>query len=150
GAAAQRAVPHGDHAVCPSPSPLPAGGEREFGVSFRPNAQGGKVRRIPRSPSLLWRNTLRSSALRESVEGDSMSDTQRTAIVTGAAGGIGRALVKGMLGAGIHVAAVDRTPDGLAAVTAAAREQGREANLLTIEADLSRETAIADIVGQAR
>ena len=79
-----------------------------------------------------------------------MSDTQRAAIVTGAAGGIGRALVKGMLGAGIRVAAVDRTRDGLDVVTAAAREQGREANLLTIEADLSRETAIADIVGQAR
>ena len=79
-----------------------------------------------------------------------MSDTQRAAIVTGAAGGIGRALVKGMLGAGIRVAAVDRARDGLDVVTAAAREQGREANLLTIEADLSRETAIADIVGQAR
>ena len=79
-----------------------------------------------------------------------MSDTQRAAIVTGAAGGIGRALVKGMLGAGIRVAAVDRTRDGLDVVTAAAREQGREANLLTIEADLNRETAIADIVGQAR
>jgi NAD(P)-dependent dehydrogenase (short-subunit alcohol dehydrogenase family) len=78
-----------------------------------------------------------------------MSDTQRTAIVTGAAGGIGRALVKGLLGAGIRVAAVDRTRDGLDAVAAAAREQGRETNLLTVEADLSREAAIADIVGQA-
>src|SRR5204863_4368573 len=54
------------------------------------------------------------------------------------------------LGAGIRVAAVDRSRDGLDAVSATAREQGREANLLTIEADLSRETAIADIVGQAR
>ena len=79
-----------------------------------------------------------------------MSDTQRVAIVTGAAGGIGRALVKGLLGAGIGVAAVDRTRDGLDAVTAAAREQGREANLLTIEADLSRDGAVSDIVQQAR
>src|SRR5437763_3734879 len=84
------------------------------------------------------------------MQEDGMSDTQRTAIVTGAAGGIGRALVKGLLGAGIRVAAVDRARDGLDILTAAAREQGREANLLTIEADLSRETAIADIVGQAR
>src|SRR5947209_19664050 len=38
---------------------------------------------------------------------ETMSDTQRAAIVTGAAGGIGRALVKGLLGAGIRVAAVD-------------------------------------------
>jgi NAD(P)-dependent dehydrogenase (short-subunit alcohol dehydrogenase family) len=81
---------------------------------------------------------------------DSMSDTQRAAIVTGAAGGIGRALVKGLLGAGIRVAAVDRTRDGLDAVSAAAREQGRDANLLTVEADLSRDGAISDIVQQAR
>jgi NAD(P)-dependent dehydrogenase (short-subunit alcohol dehydrogenase family) len=79
-----------------------------------------------------------------------MSDTQRAAIVTGAAGGIGRALVKGLLGAGIRVAAVDRTRDGLNAVAAAAREQGREANLLTIEADLSRDGAVSEIVQQAR
>jgi NAD(P)-dependent dehydrogenase (short-subunit alcohol dehydrogenase family) len=79
-----------------------------------------------------------------------MSDKQRTAIVTGAAGGIGRALVKGLLEAGIRVAAVDRTRDGLNALVKGAREQGRDANLLTIEADLSRDAAISDIVGQAR
>jgi NAD(P)-dependent dehydrogenase (short-subunit alcohol dehydrogenase family) len=79
-----------------------------------------------------------------------MSDTQRAAIVTGAAGGIGRALVKGLLGAGIRVAAVDRTRDGLNTVTAAARDQGREANLLTIETDLSRDGAVSDLVQQAR
>src|SRR5260370_10047133 len=78
-----------------------------------------------------------------------MSDTQRVAIVTGAAGGIGRALVKGLLGAGIRIAAVDRTRDGLQAVDAAAREQGRTAALLTIEADLSHEVAASDVVGQA-
>ena len=79
-----------------------------------------------------------------------MSDTQRTAIVTGAAGGIGRALVKGLLGAGIRVAAVDLTRDGLAAVASNAREQGKEAALLTIESDLSRDGAATDIVRQAR
>jgi NAD(P)-dependent dehydrogenase (short-subunit alcohol dehydrogenase family) len=79
-----------------------------------------------------------------------MSDTQRAAIVTGAAGGIGRALVKGLLGAGIRVAAVDLTRDGLAAVAAGAREQGKDAALLTIESDLSRDGAAADIVRQAR
>jgi len=79
-----------------------------------------------------------------------MSDKQRTAIVTGAAGGIGRALVKGLLEAGIRVAAVDRTRDGLNALAKGVREQGRDANLLAIEADLSRDAAISDIVGQAR
>ena len=42
-----------------------------------------------------------------------MSDGQRTAIVTGAAGGIGRALVHGLLDAGIRVAASDRIAEGL-------------------------------------
>jgi short chain dehydrogenase len=40
---------------------------------------------------------------------DRMSEQQRVAIVTGAAGGIGRELVLGLLGKGIKVAAVDRT-----------------------------------------
>ena len=38
-----------------------------------------------------------------------MSETQRVAIVTGAAGGIGRAMTKGLLTAGIRVASVVTT-----------------------------------------
>jgi NAD(P)-dependent dehydrogenase (short-subunit alcohol dehydrogenase family) len=79
-----------------------------------------------------------------------MSDTQRVAIVTGAAGGIGRALVGGLLGNGLRVAAVDRTADGLAALADSARERQQGANLLTIEADLSRDDAAADIVAKTR
>ncbi len=52
-----------------------------------------------------------------------MSDTQRVAIVTGAAGGIGRALVGGLLGAGLRVAAVDRAAGGLAELADHARER---------------------------
>jgi NAD(P)-dependent dehydrogenase (short-subunit alcohol dehydrogenase family) len=79
-----------------------------------------------------------------------MSDSRRVAIVTGAAGGIGRALVEGLLGAGIRVAAVDRAPEGLAALSAEAGATGKGAALLTIEADLSRDDAAADIVGRTR
>src|SRR5947209_6048613 len=79
-----------------------------------------------------------------------MSDSLHVAIVTGAAGGIGRALVEGLLGTGHRVAAVDRTAQGLAAVTAIARGIGKEAALLTIEADLSRDSAAVDIVAQTR
>jgi len=52
-----------------------------------------------------------------------VSETGRVAIVTGAAGGIGRELVLGLLGAGIKVAAVDRSAEGLAALEKAARER---------------------------
>jgi len=79
-----------------------------------------------------------------------MSDTSRTAIVTGAAGGIGRALVQGLLLTGVRVAAVDRTAAGLAAVAQDARVAGREAALLTITADLSHDDATGDIVRQTR
>ena len=55
-----------------------------------------------------------------------MSDGQRTAIVTGAAGGIGRALVGGLLDAGIRVTATDRTADGLVQQMAAAVRNGSD------------------------
>ena len=79
-----------------------------------------------------------------------MSETRRAAIVTGAAGGIGRAMVRGLLAAGIDVAAVDRSRDGLAALAAAAQEQGRAAALLTIEADLAGDAAAEEIAAAAR
>jgi NADP-dependent 3-hydroxy acid dehydrogenase YdfG len=37
-----------------------------------------------------------------------MTETQRVAILTGAAGGIGRAMTRALLSAGIRVAGVDR------------------------------------------
>jgi NAD(P)-dependent dehydrogenase (short-subunit alcohol dehydrogenase family) len=79
-----------------------------------------------------------------------MSDKQRVAIVTGAAGGIGRAMVGGLLGAGLRVAAVDRTAEGLAALAEAARERQQGVNLLTIEADLAQDESIDKIVAAAR
>ena len=79
-----------------------------------------------------------------------MSGQQRMAIVTGAAGGIGRELVLGLLGTGLKVAAVDHAAQGLAELTRAVQDQQRGANLLTIEADLARDEAIDEIVAKSR
>jgi len=79
-----------------------------------------------------------------------MSETQRTAIVTGAAGGIGRAFVGGLLSGGVRVAAVDRTAQGLAELAESAAQRQQGANLLTIEADLARDDAVEKIVAATR
>ena len=79
-----------------------------------------------------------------------MSAEQRVAIVTGAAGGIGRALVGGLLGQGLQVAAVDRTAEGLAELADAAQQRPQGAKLLTIEANLAEDESIDKIVSQAR
>ncbi len=79
-----------------------------------------------------------------------MSEAQRVAIVTGAAGGIGRSLVGGLLDAGLRVAAVDRTAAGLAELAEAAAQRQQGARLLTIEADLARDEAVDEIVAAAR
>jgi NAD(P)-dependent dehydrogenase (short-subunit alcohol dehydrogenase family) len=79
-----------------------------------------------------------------------MSEQQRVAMVTGAAGGIGRELVMGLLGKGLAVAAVDRTSQGLADLAQAAQQRQVGANLITIEADLARDESIDEIVAKAR
>jgi NAD(P)-dependent dehydrogenase (short-subunit alcohol dehydrogenase family) len=79
-----------------------------------------------------------------------MSETQRVAIVTGAAGGIGRAMTQGLLAAGIRVAAVDRDHGPLEALAASAREQGKAAELLTIQTDLTNDSAADEITKATR
>jgi NAD(P)-dependent dehydrogenase (short-subunit alcohol dehydrogenase family) len=74
-----------------------------------------------------------------------MSDTQRVAVVTGAAGGIGRAMTQGLLAAGTRVAGVDRDREPLEALAASARQQGKSADLLTIQADLTSDSATEEI-----
>ena len=74
-----------------------------------------------------------------------MSENGKAAVVTGAAGGIGTQLVRGLLGAGMRVAAADRDRGRLATLAA---EHGTEA-LLTIEADLARDEGAQAIVAAA-
>ena len=79
-----------------------------------------------------------------------MAETQRVAVVTGAAGGIGRAMVRGLLAADMRVAGVDRDRDPLAAVAANAREQGKADDLLTIQTDLTNDSAAEEITKATR
>ncbi len=79
-----------------------------------------------------------------------MTEIQRVAIVTGAAGGIGRAMVRGLLAAGIRVAGVDRDREPLDALAASAREQGKADDLLTILTDLTNDSATGEITKATR
>src|SRR6266436_5848000 len=79
-----------------------------------------------------------------------MNEIQRVAIVTGAAGGIGRAMVQGLLAAGVRVAGVDRDREPLEALAASAREHGKAPELLTIHADLTNDTAADEITKATR
>ena len=79
-----------------------------------------------------------------------MAETRRVAIVTGAAGGIGRAMTRGLLAAGIRVAGVDRDREPLDALAASAREQGKAVELLTIAADLTDDSAVDAITKATR
>src|ERR1700746_2784725 len=78
-----------------------------------------------------------------------MAETQRVAIVTGAAGGIGRAITRGLIAAG-QVAGVDRDREPLEALAASARQQGKAAELLTIAADLTDDSAVDAITKATR
>ena len=74
----------------------------------------------------------------------------KVAIVTGAAGGFGRELVRGLLGAGAKVAALDvdeKRLDELAALHEEPVETGR---LVTARTDISRYEECAAAVAQAR
>jgi NAD(P)-dependent dehydrogenase (short-subunit alcohol dehydrogenase family) len=79
-----------------------------------------------------------------------MNEIQRVAIVTGAAGGIGRAMTRGLLAAGIRVAGVDRDQEPLEALAASAGEQGKVAELLIIRADLTDDSAAEAITKTTR
>src|SRR5215470_17196101 len=79
-----------------------------------------------------------------------MAETERVAIVTGAAGGIGRVMTRALLAEGIRVAAVDRDREPLEALAASVREQGKAAELLTIATDLTDDSAKHAITSATR
>src|ERR1700733_7620756 len=84
------------------------------------------------------------------MEDTPMAADRTTAIVTGAASGIGRAMTLGLLGAGVDVAAVDRNEAALAAL--AATVQDMQGTIQTVPADLARpdafEAIVADVLGR--
>jgi NAD(P)-dependent dehydrogenase (short-subunit alcohol dehydrogenase family) len=73
-----------------------------------------------------------------------MASTKQTAIVTGAASGIGRAMALGLLGAALDVVAVDRTAPALQTLASAA--QGQRGAIHTVHADLSEPASFDRIV----
>jgi NAD(P)-dependent dehydrogenase (short-subunit alcohol dehydrogenase family) len=79
-----------------------------------------------------------------------MSENERVAIVTGAAGGIGGAITRGLLAAGIRVTGVDRDRAPLETLTASAGDQGKADDLLTIQTDLTSDAATEEITKATR
>jgi len=78
---------------------------------------------------------------------DTVSDTNKTAIITGAAGGIGQKLAKRLAERGLNLVLVDLNEE---AVTALAAELGlTDANSLAIGADVSKEDDVKRYVDAA-
>ncbi|WP_436791569.1 SDR family oxidoreductase [Yinghuangia sp. YIM S10712] len=71
----------------------------------------------------------------------------KVAIVTGAAGGIGRAYARGLAGAGASVVLADLNADG---VRAAAEELERDGyDVASVQVDVSDEASVAEMAGSA-
>lgn len=79
-----------------------------------------------------------------------MTEIKRVAIVTGAAGGIGQVVVRGLLAADIRVAGVDRDRESLEALAATARDREKGDDLLTIHTDLAGDAAPDEITRVTR
>lgn len=75
-----------------------------------------------------------------------MNTSNRVAIITGAGRGIGRAMTLGLLRAGIRVLAVDRDREPLDELAELAARQQAGSGLAVMQADLTQEPVIADIL----
>ncbi len=75
-----------------------------------------------------------------------MPSDRKTAIVTGAASGIGRAMAMGLIGAGFDVIAVDRNAELLG--TMAAEAAGRSGTVVPVQADLTQPASF-DMIANA-
>src|SRR5262245_23959927 len=95
--------------------------------------------------AFLYRNKL---PRRTFSSGTNMSE-QRVALVTGAAGGIGRAMTSALLADGHAVAAVDRDAAALDQLAKLAGQLGAHDRLHPIVADLQSEHACEDAVATA-
>ena len=73
--------------------------------------------------------------------------TGKTALITGASRGIGRAIAEAMAGAGADLALVARSADGLAETARLATQHGRKAHV--IQADVTHQEAVAEAVATA-
>ena len=74
----------------------------------------------------------------------------RVAIVTGAAGGIGREIVRGLLGAGARVAALDVDEARLGELAAGFGEASGTGRLLTVRTDISSYAECEEAVAHVR
>ena len=75
-----------------------------------------------------------------------MSTNNRVAIITGAGRGIGRAMTLGLLAVGVRVLAVDRDREPLDELADLASQRQAGTGLETMQADLTHEPVIADIL----